>query len=192
MHSEHTWKQNGDHCHAALQEHAVAHLQIPLPKRPSCRTAGRLRDRSHRTLRDPRWREGKRSTFHRRQGLPSSSTALGVDLDPSVGYLIAFPVIFLFSFIAAGHFFSLVSSFLRMPLCRPSLRLIPDEANWRNVENFLVLTLPTITSLRLLACSVTSSRLLNRVRWWSQLHLTIVDIHCRGKEVLLGAKAPEK
>ena len=29
MRSENTSKQNGDHCHAALQEHAIAHFQLP-------------------------------------------------------------------------------------------------------------------------------------------------------------------
>ena len=28
MRSENTSKQNGDHCHAALQEHAIAHFQV--------------------------------------------------------------------------------------------------------------------------------------------------------------------
>ena len=30
MRSENT-EQNGDHCHAALQEHAIAHFQLPPP-----------------------------------------------------------------------------------------------------------------------------------------------------------------
>ena len=97
------------------------------------RTAGHLRgrmcdrhrDRARRSLRDryPRWRESGKEEIDKVHGVFEHSTRSRWTLTStfsrysSVGYWFACPVIFL-SFIAAGHFFSLVSSFLRTPLGR--------------------------------------------------------------------------